>query len=169
MNFQEILLSEISPSPMKRRKGHVISEETKAKLRAAATGRPVSDATRAKISALKKGNQSHLDKPHSEEAKMKISKALKGKKSGPLCRLWKGGRYHDCDGYVLVYSPNHPSANRKGHVLEHRLIMEEHLGRFLSAEEVVHHINGIRDDNRWENLDLFSSQTEHRRFHGKGE
>lgn len=74
---------------------------------------------------------------------------------------WKGGR-HINNGYVVVYiSEKHPffsmaRANKKrgrgGHILEHRLIMAEHLGRILKSDEIVHHINGDKEDNRIGNL-----------------
>lgn len=79
---------------------------------------------------------------------------------------WKGGRIVDKNGYILVYSPDHPGVRKMGsrsgrYVLEHRLVMEAHLGRFLSREEVVHHRNGNKQDNRIENLELFSRNSEH--------
>ncbi len=67
---------------------------------------------------------------------------------------WKGGRHTRTQGYVLVYSPNHPNRNARNQVLEHRLVMEKHLGRYLEPYEVVHHKQGIRDDNRIEELEL---------------
>lgn len=73
---------------------------------------------------------------------------------------WKGGK-HLKAGYVLVYDPSHPNSRSNGYVLEHRKVMEEHIGRFLSKKEIVHHINEIRDDNRIENLCLFKSNGEH--------
>lgn len=58
-------------------------------------------------------------------------------------------------GYVLVWAPNHPAAYTSKRVPEHRLVMEKMLGRYLTEGENVHHINGVRDDNRPENLELW--------------
>lgn len=77
---------------------------------------------------------------------------------------WKGGK-KDKRGYIYVKAPKHPKANYQNYVFKHRVIMERHLGRYLKPGEVVHHINGIRDDNRLENLRLFKNNAEHTRFH----
>lgn len=66
---------------------------------------------------------------------------------------WNGGRTRN-NGYILVSVPDYPGANPNGYVREHRLIMEKHLGRYLESWEMVHHKNGIRDDNHIENLEL---------------
>lgn len=76
---------------------------------------------------------------------------------------WKGGRHHDEKGYIRILKPSHPFANY-GYVLEHRLVMEKKLGRYLDQKEVVHHMNHIRDDNRPENLMLLG-YSEHGKLH----
>ena len=86
-------------------------------------------------------------------------KHLVGKRS----KNWKGGKSKK-EGYIVVWCPNHPHA-KNGYVLEHRLIMEAHLGRTLKPTEVVHHINQITDDNRIENLMLFANNGIHRNYH----
>ena len=65
------------------------------------------------------------------------------------------------EGYVLVPGDKHKNAHKNGYILEHRLVMEKCIGRYLTRKEVVHHINGIKDDNRIENLMLFKSSAEH--------
>lgn len=60
-------------------------------------------------------------------------------------------------GYVLLWSQSLPGRNKRGYVYEHRYAMEQILGRALGPGETVHHKNGVRDDNRPENLELWSS------------
>lgn len=67
---------------------------------------------------------------------------------------WQGGRREMKSGYVYIYSSNHPYCTKSGYVMEHRLVVEEAIGRYLESYEVVHHKNGIKSDNRLENLEL---------------
>jgi hypothetical protein len=88
-------------------------------------------------------------KPLSEEAKANRKFANTGENHWN----WKGGRRIE-SGYVMVHAPDHLGSKSTGYVFEHRLVMEKHLGRPLEKNEVVHHINGIKTDNRIENLSL---------------
>ncbi len=80
---------------------------------------------------------------------------------------WKGGRFKHTKGYTLILKPEHPFCDYKGYIMEHRLILEQKLGRFLKPTEYTHHINGIPDDNRPENLHLCSNNAEHKKLHRK--
>ena len=88
------------------------------------------------------------------------------------CRVIKNGKDHgnyrggtttDSNGYRSVMVKSHPDGDRDGYVKEHRFVMEAHMGRYLTKDESVHHKNGIRNDNRLENLELM------KRFHGAGQ
>ena len=70
--------------------------------------------------------------------------------SGEKNHLRKGGRTKTPHGYILIW------VARKKYEMEHRVVMEEFLGRKLQPSENVHHINGIKDDNRIENLELWT-------------
>jgi hypothetical protein len=139
-------------------KGRSPSPETLAKRSASLKGHPTSQETKAKISAALKGRQ------YSAETLTKMSVAKIGTRNS-----WKGGRRTDFYGYIYIFSPDHPYCTSQGYVLEHRLVMEVHLGRTLLPEEVVHHINSIRDDNRIENLMRFESNKDHLRWHKERE
>lgn len=78
---------------------------------------------------------------------------------------WKGGIRKTKAGYIRIYAPDHFHTTKEGYVMEHRLVMEKHLGRILSRKEIVHHINGKKDDNRIENLELVTDQATHTREH----
>jgi len=97
-----------------------------------------------------------------------LSEASKGLRVKEKAGGWKGGRINNLD-YILLHNPEHPFASIRGYVREHRLVMENRLRKtnpnhpalieiagekYLRKGYQVHHINGIREDNRADNLEL---------------
>lgn len=84
--------------------------------------------------------------------------------SGENHPSWKGGKLLHQRKYYLIFRPDHPKADKKGYVREHRLVMEEHLGRYLYDSELIHHKNDNKLDNRIENLQVVT-RPEHIKIH----
>lgn len=93
----------------------------------------------------------------SDNCREAVSKAKKGKR-GAESGNWKGGRIIS-NGYVLIWD-----SEKAKYIREHRKVMEEYIGRGLLPSEDVHHINGIKTDNRIENL-LLLSKSSHSKLH----
>lgn len=75
---------------------------------------------------------------------------------------WRGGRSIASNGYVLIrVGVDHHLADVRGYAYEHRLVAEQMLGRRLLRRDQVHHRNGIKTDNRPENLEVVPSIAEH--------
>lgn len=79
-------------------------------------------------------------------------------------RVWR-------HGYVFVYKPEHPTSRKippdYGYIAEHRMIMELHLGRDLKPTEVIHHLDGLKSNNKIENLLCCETQRKHNQIHTK--
>jgi hypothetical protein len=117
----------------------------------------LNSARREAISKRMKGTK------RTDEQKKRLSEAKKS--------IYNGFNGHGHtklrnDGYVACYAPLHPHSTREGYVLLHRVIMERHIGRYMERDEVAHHLNGKRDDNRIENL-LLMREKEHMSMHMK--
>ena len=122
---------------------------------------PWNKGTKGIVKAWNKGKKNCF----SQKTIIKMSDARKGIFCGDKHPRWKGGKTKK-DGYVFIYSPDHPFKDHHGYVREHRLVVESQIGRFLEPKENVHHINKITDDNVPKNLMAFSSKSAHNRFHG---
>lgn len=111
-------------------------------------------------------SKAHKGKKVSMETRKKLSETRKAKHfKSPN---WNGGkRTGRTDKYIQVYRPAHPYASKEGYVMEHRLVMEQKLDRYLKPNEIVHHINGNCSDNVPENLELFDSVGLHTSYHSR--
>lgn len=81
-----------------------------------------------------------------------------GKYAGINAPNWRGG-IQNGEKYTYVFLPTHPNHDLKKRVLQHRLVMEKYLGRYLNNDEIIHHINGDKKDNRFENLQVMTRAT----------
>jgi hypothetical protein len=117
----------------------------------------------------------------SAETRLKLSEQKRGAANPNFRRTPHNfiGRLVHRDGYVLIHSPSHPFASKSEKVMEHRLVLEEHLRsvdpgspflievdgvKYLDRWVDVHHINGVRDDNRVANL-VAMSKSDHAKLH----
>ena len=105
--------------------------------------------------------QSRYNKGYIRGHSQKITRKLM---VGDKAPGWKGGVIYK-RGYVFIYNPTHPRHDQE-YVKRSRLNMEKKIGRFLTPKDVVHHINGIKDDDRIENLFL-TTRSEHSKHHNK--
>ncbi len=104
-----------------------------------------------------------------------IGRKVTWHRMGPLPQIqgknhynWSGGRVKTTDGYIAIYFPKHPYATKpRGYVREHRLVMEQSLGRYLDPKEVIHHIDRDRTNNELSNLLLLPNEDAHRRVHAE--
>lgn len=87
-----------------------------------------------------------------------IREALRKKypngRKGRRASNWQGGR-REVGGYIYVYAPDHPYAGTNNAVAEHRLVIEKKIGRYLTPDEVVHHLDGNKKNNHPDNLVLY--------------
>ena len=106
-------------------------------------------------------------------------KSIRGELSGKNHPTWKGGKNMHGGGYIRIYQPNHSNAQNNMYILEHRLVMEAYINKisykkwlkyglsgnypkkviFLKSCELIHHLNGIKNDNRPKNLALVTKKT----------
>jgi hypothetical protein len=118
-----------------------------------------------KNNGIKLRTRSEAQKGHKVSDKVReVARELGKRQVGPNNPMWKG-KVNRSNGYIGIRKPDHPFASKDGYVMQHRLVVEAALGRYLTKDEDVHHINGIKTDNRLENLEVLH-KSEHARFHG---
>ena len=136
-----------------------LSETTKNKLREITKKRHISSnfGFRKGYISWNKGKKLSLQ----SIAKRTLNRIYKRGKEHPN---WKGG-IKIVNNRKAIYSPNHPFKTKQNFVLEHRLIAEKYLKRYLTRKEVIHHKNNNPLDNQKENLIVFPNEKIHQRFH----
>ena len=122
----------------------------------------------------KTGRHKHIWAACLDCGKERWEPLIKGKPQSLRCKncskrgnrngSWKGGEFKNNQGYVFILQPEHPKALYNGYVKRSRLVLEKKLGRYLLDGYVPHHINGIKDDDRPENL-MELKRSEHQILH----
>lgn len=95
-----------------------------------------------------------------KSAKKKIAKSQEGSGNS----YWNGGETISHGGYVTILKPEHPFRDVNKRVKEERLVVEKNIGRYLTKDEIIHHRNRIKTDNRLCNLQIVS-RSEHSKIH----
>lgn len=122
-------------------------------------GNPLGGSGSGRVTIHETCTVDNCDKPHAAQRLCQMHYRRNALYGDPLVspgRQRSKKKYVNNNGYVLVYAPENSSSMVNGYGLEHRVIMAEHLGRPLLETEQVHHKNGVRHDNRLENLELWS-------------
>lgn len=169
-------------------RGRKMSDESKRKMSLAKMGKkpwnygkPWPDEFKKKMSESHKNNIAICEKLR------KISISNRGKSMSPATQFKKGkhasknteykiggennlryrseNRWQIPGGYIVLRANGYKPGDKCENIFEHRFVIENHIGRNLTCKEIVHHVNKIRNDNRLENLMVFSSNSAHHRFH----
>ena len=128
--------------------------------------KPTAETLRKQSEGLQREKHPLWGKHHSKKTKKKMRESHIGQFKGENHPNWRGGQFIDVQGYVHVLVPEHPQADSKGYIRRSHLVAEEMLGRYLYSDEVTHHKNGIRDDDRPENIEVLT-RGEHQSFHNR--
>lgn len=106
----------------------------------------------------------HRGVPRPPDIRRRISEANRGRNTGAQNPRWRGGVQMRQGRKNILVGVDHPMATASGYVLEYRLVMAEKLGRPLTTDELVHHIDGDPTNNHPDNLALVS-RSQHMRIH----
>ena len=93
-----------------------------------------------------------IKRSRKEVAKVEWSQGRPKSRLGENNHSWRGGKFQDTNGYIYIYKPDHKRADKRRYVQEHILVWEETHQRELPRGWVIHHLNGIKGDNRPNNL-----------------
>lgn len=95
----------------------------------------------------------HILRTSGETHKLLYQKGLLEAPKGEQVLTWKGGRIITPSGYVYIHSPEYPgTSSRNPYIAEHRLVWEQAHNKKLPKGYIIHHLNGIKNDNRPSNL-----------------
>ena len=78
--------------------------------------------------------------------------------------MWKIEKLISKGDYIYALVPNHPNATKNGYVLYHRIVVENHIGRLLTSDEIVHHKDGNKRNNNIDNLEI-TTISNHAKYH----